>query len=297
MNEIHITTIQYLPLIEIILSNNVREPLKFLENGSAITNTLESRFREKRQPKGKQEVQQKEEKMKSIFIPTYSDFNWSWNNDGFNYYKSVRSLVFDKQPVRPLIPLSTRSLKWKIKDTEIDCLSATKKIELSPLLISKIKKKISMKIPKNIEEILPTCLSVIRKKCNQEKMEEVKRILTGIFTDVDQINIQTSDSMMFIEIGESVFERLKTKLNKSDLIKIKNTKIYVEKHNKIYIIYEDLPNKLFRRRVFKVISLVLCLKFLIERTRILIDMGKLEELWLSRKANFLEFILASLNPS
>ena len=296
MNDIKISIIQYLLLLEIILSENIREPLKFLGNGLDTIHTLETKFRERKHRKEQQNVKRNKGKA-VVYIPTYSYLDWSWNDDDFNYYRSVRKLVFEKQPIRPLIPLSTRSLKWKIEGTEICFLSATKKIELSLLLICKIKKRINIRPSEKIEEVLPTYLSFLRRKCNQEKINNVKKILNGIFEITQQINVQASDSIAIIELSDKVFEKLKLDIKKSDLIKFENVKIYFEKHNKIYLVYKGSTHKIFRSRVFKVVSLVLSLKFLIERVRNLIDMGILENLLFKQKANFLEYILVSLNPA
>ena len=288
INEIHITIIQYLPLIEIVFSEHVREPLRFLENGLDTIKLIEREFKRRRR---------KDSKSKFAFFPTYSDINWQWSNDGFNYYKGVRSLAFDNQPIRPLIYLSSNNIKWKINREEIDYLASIKRIELSPLLISKITKNISLRITNQNDEILPNYLNLLFKQCNKEKKDDITKVLEGVFTDTKQINVQASDSIAFIEINEQDFKKLNLDYRKTDLIKFDDVKIYLEKHNKLYLIHKKTSTKLFRRRILKVISLIFSLKFLIERMRILIDMGLLEELWLRKKADLLEYVLSALNPN
>ena len=154
-----------------------------------------------------------------------------------------------------------------------------------------------MRIANKNDEILPNYLNLLLKQCNREKKDDITKVLDGVFTDTKQVNVQASDSIAFIEINEQDFKKLNFDYRKTDLIKFDDVKIYLEKHNKLYLIHKKTSTKLFRRRILKVISLIFSLKFLIERMRILIDMGLLEELWLRKKADLLEYVLSALNPN
>ena len=103
MDEIHVTYLQFIPLTELIYSDSVREPLKFLTSGLDLTKKIEQRYKRRRE---KKQIETSH-KVEDISIRNYSTLQWEWNNDGFNYYKSIRSLIFDQQPVRPLISLAT----------------------------------------------------------------------------------------------------------------------------------------------------------------------------------------------
>ena len=293
MDEIHISFFQYLPLIEIIYSDFVREPLRFLANGLETTKEIERRYKQRRSEKVQSDFISK---IEAISFRNYSNLKWCWNDDGFNYYRSIRNLTFDKQPVRSLIPMSTKAVKWKIDDNHVKCLASTKKIELNTYLVAKIQKKISLRmIEKNGKNFI-RIHKLLQNQCNEEKKTVKQKILKGIFCKGHTVNANVSDTITIIEMIKSDYNKLYLEHSKSNFIRFEDVSFYLEDFNKVFIIYDKSPSKLFRARIIKVISLIFSLKFLHRRMDYLIDKGVLENLGVKEKSNLLEYLLSALDP-
>ena len=292
MDEIHITFFQYIPLIDIVYSDNVRDGLVFFSNGLKTTAEIEKSYKNRqknsRYPAGKAKVEE-------ISIRNYSNLSWSWTGDGFNYYRNVRKQIFDNQPIRPLIALSTKSIKWIIDERNVNFLQATKRIELSNSLNGIIQKKVTFKIQKDIRRVFHNYLKLTVQQCNKEKGIELGRILRGVFKTSEGINVDISDTISCIEISKNNFEKIILNFNKKAVIKSQGVFLYVDGFNKIYIVYEKTPHKILRRRIIKVVSLVFGLKFLLRRMIYLLDYT-FQDLGLREKTDVIEYILSTLNP-
>jgi len=290
VNEIYLTFYQFIPLIEITYSPELRDHLKFLAEGNTTAKTIEKSYKNRK-------ICETSEDIKTAFLSTYSDLRWSWYDDGYNYYKNLRSFIFQKQPLRPLVPIISRTIKWKGTPTIDSKIVSTKKAELSPILIGRsIKKIILTKTDKNIknfESNLKTLLSFCNKSKNKEKMS----FLNGVFKETGAISIQDSDIITIIEIDSQTYKHLDFTNQKITRIYYGGITLLVHNLKQVYVIYKEKPPKVLRKRVEKIVSLVFSLKFLIQRATYLLSTDLLEKMGIRAVSNVMEYFLSSLNPS
>ncbi|MBY9000036.1 MAG: hypothetical protein KGD64_03910 [Candidatus Heimdallarchaeota archaeon] len=289
MNEIHLTFYQFIPLVEAVYSQEIREQLKFLANGLETVRTIERCFMKKKEG-------EKPESIEKVFLPRYSNLKWSWYDDGYNYYRNYREIASRNQPIRPLVPLMTKSKKWKIPQTSTPILTSTKKAELSPILIGRIIKKIVIeRKEKNVLNFFPFLKSLIQ-QCNKEKTNAKKSFLAAVFKDPEQIFVQDSDIISFIELNYDDYKKLEFSNQQINRLYHSSIELYVHDKKQVFAVYKEKKHKLLRKRVEKVVSLAFSLKFLIQRMLYKIDEGLLETLGIKEVSEILEFIISSLNP-
>ncbi len=290
MKEIYLSFYQFIPLIEITHSPKLRDHLKFLAKGITVSKAIETCFKNKK-------TCETSVAFKTAFFPTYSDLRWSWYEDGFNYYRNFRGFVFQKQPIRPLVPIISRTIKWKGTPVIDSKIVSTKKAELSTILIGRsIKKVILKKTEKSISE-LESNLKILLRFCNASKNKEKMSFLNGVFKETSGISIQDSDIITIIETDPETYKNLNFSNQKINRIYYGGIELLVHDMKQVYVIYKEKPPKILRRRVEKVISLVFSLKFLIQRATYLLSTDLLENMGIRDVSNVLEYILSSLNPS
>jgi hypothetical protein len=271
-------------------SPELRDHLKFLAEGNTAAKTIEMSYKNKK-------ISETSEDIKTAFLPTYSDLRWSWYDDGYNYYRNFRSFIFQKQPLRPLVPLISRSIKWKGTPTIDSKIVSTKKAELSPILIGRsIKKIILTKTDKNIRDF-ESNLKILLRFCNKSKNKEKMSFLNGVFKETSAISIQDSDIITIIETDPQTYKNLKFTNQKISRIYYGGIELLVHDMKQVYVIYREKPPKVLRKRVEKIVSLVFSLKFLIQRATYLLSTNLLENMGIRTVSNVLEYFLSSLNPS
>ncbi len=290
MKEIYLTFYQFIPLIEIAYSQELRDHLKFLAEGKTTAKTIENSFKNKK-------ICETSEDIKTAFLSTYSNLRWSWYDDGYNYYRNFRSFIFQNQPLRPLVPIISRTIKWK-RTPKIDSkIASTKKAELSPILIGRsIKKVILKKTDKNVKNFKSN-LKLLLRFCNESKNKEKMSFLNGVFKDTRAISIQDSDIITFIETDPQTYKSLDFANQKIIRIYYGGIELLVHDMKQVYVIYKEKPPKVLRKRVEKIVSLVFSLKFLIQRATYLLSADLLENMGIRTISNVLEYFISSLNPS
>jgi len=290
VNEIYLTFYQFVPLIEITYSSELRDYLRFLAEGGTTSRTIEESFKNKKMSETADDI-------KTAFLATYSDLRWSWYDDSFNYYKNFRSLIFQRQPLRPLVPLISRTVKWKGTPQIDSKIASTKKAEISPILIGRsIKKIILKKTAKNIND-LQSNLKLLNRFCNNNKNKEKMCFLNGVFKETSAIRVQDSDIITIIETDPQTYKNLDFPNQKIGRVYYRGIEFFVHDLKQVFVIYKEKPPKVLRKRVEKIISLVFSLKFLIQRATYLLSTDLLENMGIRNVSNVLEYFLASLNPS
>ncbi len=290
MNEIYLIFYQFIPLIEITFSPELRDHLKFLAEGNTTARTIEKCYKNKK-------ICETSEDIKTAFFPTYSDLRWSWYDDGYNYYRNFRGFIFQNQPLRPLVPIISRTIKWKITPALDSIIVSTKKAELSPILIGRsIKKVILKKTEKSVID-LESNLKVLLRFCNKSKNKEKMSFLNGVFTETGAISIQDSDIITIIETDPQTYKNLDFTNQKISRIYYGGINLLVHDMKKVYVIYKEKPPKVLRKRVEKIVSLVFSLKFLIQRATYLLSTDLLENMGVRDVSNVMGYFLSSLNPS
>ncbi len=290
MNEIYLTFYQFIPLIEIAYSPELRDHLKFLAEGNTTAETIEKSYKNKK-------ICETSEDIKTAFFSTYSDLRWSWYDDGYNYYRNFRSFIFQKQPLRPLVPIISRTIKWKGTPTIASKIVSTKKAELSPILIGRsIKKIILKKTDKNVRDF-ESNLKLLLRFCNKSKNKEKMCFLNGVFKETGSISIQDSDIIAIIETDPLTYKNLDFTNQKIIRIYYGGIELFVHDMNKVYVIYKEKPPKVLRKRVEKIVSLFFSLKFIIQRATYLLSTDLLENMGIRAVSNLMEYFLSSLNPS
>jgi hypothetical protein len=290
VKEIYLTFYQFIPLIEIAYSHELRDHLKFLAEGNTTSKTIEKSYKNKK-------ICETSEDIKTAFLSTYSDLRWSWYDDGYNYYRNFRSFIFQNQPLRPLVPIISRTIKWKRTPTVDSKIVSTKKAELSPILIGRsIKKIILTKTDKNVRDF-ESNLKLLLRFCNESKIKEKMSFLNGVFKDTSAISIQDSDIITIIETDPQTYKNLDFANQKINRVYYGGIELFVHDMKQVYVIYKEKPPKVLRKRVEKIVSLVFSLKFLIQRATYLLSTDLLENLGIRTVSNVLEYFLSSLNPS
>ncbi|MHA1552558.1 MAG: hypothetical protein ACTSQC_11500 [Candidatus Heimdallarchaeaceae archaeon] len=290
MNEIYLTFYQFIPLIEIAYSPELRDHLKFLAEGSTTARTIEKCYKNKK-------ISETSEDIKTAFLSTYSDLRWSWYNDGYNYYRNFRSFIFQNQPIRPLVPIISRTIKWKGTPTIDSKIVSTKKAEISPILIGRsIKKIILKKTEKNVRD-LESNLKILLRFCNKSKNKEKMCFLNGVFKKTGAISIQDSDIITIIETDSQTYKNLDFTNQKIIRIHYGGIELLVHDMKKVYVIYKEKPPKVLRKRIEKIVSLVFSLKFLMQRATYLLSTDLIENMGIRDVSNIMEYFLSSLNPS
>ncbi|MCK4973030.1 MAG: hypothetical protein KAS52_06885, partial [Candidatus Heimdallarchaeota archaeon] len=222
---------------------------------------------------------------------------WSWYNDGYNYYRNFRSFIFQNQPIRPLVPIISRTIKWKGTPTIDSKIVSTKKAEISPILIGRsIKKIILKKTEKNVRD-LELNLKILLRFCNKSKNKEKMCFLNGVFKETGAISIQDSDIITIIETDPQTYKNLDFTNQKISRIYYGGIDLLVHDMKKVYVIYKEKPPKVLRKRIEKIVSLFFSLKFLIQRATYLLRTDLLENMGIRDVSNILEYFLSSLNPS
>ncbi|MCK5305234.1 MAG: hypothetical protein KAJ72_08285, partial [Candidatus Heimdallarchaeota archaeon] len=284
------TFYQFIPLIEIAYSPELRDHLKFLAEGNTTARTIEKCYKNKK-------ISETSEDIKTAFLSTYSDLRWSWYNDGYNYYRNFRSFIFQNQPIRPLVPIISRTIKWKGTPTIDSKIVSTKKAEISPILIGRsIKKIILKKTEKNVRD-LELNLKILLRFCNKSKNKEKMCFLNGVFKETGAISIQDSDIITIIETDPQTYKNLDFTNQKISRIYYGGIELLVHDMKKVYVIYKEKPPKVLRKRIEKIVSLFFSLKFLIQRATYLLSTDLLENMGIRDVSNILEYFLSSLNPS
>ncbi len=290
MNEIYLTFYQFIPLIEITYSSELRDHLKFLAEGKTTARTIEKCYKNKK-------MCERSEDIKTAFLSTYSDLRWSWYDDGYNYYRNFRSFVFQNQPIRPLVPIISRTVKWKGTPTIDSKIVSTKKAEISPILIGRsIKKIILTKTDKNVKDF-ESNLKVLLRFCNVSKNKEKMYFLNGVFKETGDISIQDSDIITIIETDPQTYKNLDFTNQKISRIYYGGIELLVHDMKQVYVIYKEKPPKILRKRVEKIISLFFSLKFLIQRATYLLSTDLFENMGIRDVSNIMEYFISSLNPS
>ncbi|MHA1203213.1 MAG: hypothetical protein ACTSQ4_11935 [Candidatus Heimdallarchaeaceae archaeon] len=290
MNEIYLTFYQFIPLIEIAYSPELRDHLKFLAEGNTTAKTIEKSYKSKK-------ICETSEDIRTAFLSTYSDLRWSWYDDSYNYYRNLRSFIFQNQPLRTLVPIISRTIKWKGTPKIDSKIVSTKKAELSPILIGRsIKKMILTKTDMNVRDF-ESNLKLLLRFCNESKNKEKMSFLNGVFKDTSAISIQDSDIITLIETDPQTYKNLDFANQKINRVYYGGIELLVHDMKQVYVMYKEKPPKVLRKRVEKTVSLVFSLKFLIQRATYLLSTDILENLGIRTLSNVLEYFLSSLNPS
>ncbi|MHA1221975.1 MAG: hypothetical protein ACTSP3_01690 [Candidatus Heimdallarchaeaceae archaeon] len=302
MEEIHLYLYSFIPFVDIFYPKYSRNGLKFLIDGEKFIKNVEEEFQKIR--KHKKNIQEDNEKYKNkdenitdIFILSYGNLKWKWYNDGYYYYRWVRPLMLDNQPIRPLIPIATRSINLKLDEKNIRVISKRKQIEISTILIAVLSRKVSSTITNFCKDDF-SLLRSITNKYKKEISEEKKRVLKALFKDSKIISTNISALLTIIECHEKNFKKLISNFNRRKIDTYKNkVYFYFEGYNKLYVIYKDEHKQIFRRRIIKAIIVAYTLRELLERINYLMDKNIIEELPLKEKIDFIEFILAVADPN
>ena len=91
----------YVPLIEILYEDNIRFPINFLKTKDGLCRKLEQLYFEKMDKKTKKS------KQTILFVPYFGNLKIQILYDNYNYYRSTRIHVCDKEPIRPLVGFSS----------------------------------------------------------------------------------------------------------------------------------------------------------------------------------------------
>jgi len=281
-----ISFICFIPLLELLFSNNVRKELNFLKKNREYLVELKRIFEQKKEKR-------KNFRNLNVFIPKYSKIKWDIYPDGFFYFRRIRTLIYDQEPIRPLIPLKTNTIKWKNKVTYAFFKNFRKTIRIYPILVSETEKCLDITKSESfdIEKV-----KEVKSEVNKSNSSEKLLILEAFFGNIDDLNIPSSNTLTIIEIDNNYFIE-KVSINKRNLFSIEEVNFYFDKkRNSILIIYNNKYPKIFRERTKIAVKVPFILRTLIDRALYLIQRGILSEINIFQKIEFLEFVAQFINP-
>ena len=291
-NKIDLTFNFFVPLLEIIYEENVREPLEFLKTSEKLCKKLEQFYFEK---KNKSKEDNHISANQSFFVPKIGNVKFRLTTESYNYYRSTRAYICDNEPIRPVIAFVSNYIKWNFNENNLELLKPRKRVEIFPSLIGSITKKVSLKInneTKNIQEKIDK----ITRICNREKTSEKLDMLSAVFTDYSKFHVRESSTHTMIEIDSETLKKLNFDFKNKKKIRIYDVNVIFLDFNKIALIREKKYNKLFIERIKQTINLIFMLRVLADRAIDILNKNIMNEMHIEVKFEYFEFLLAIFNP-
>ncbi len=292
-NKIDLTFNFFVPLLEIINEENVRKPLEFLKTSEKLCKKLEQFYFEK---KNKSKEDNHKDENQDFFVPKIGKVKLRLTTESYNYYRSTRAYICDKEPIRPVIAFVSNYIKWIIDENNLELLKPRKRVEIFPSLIGTITKKVSLEInneTKNIQEKI----DIITRICNREKTSEKLDILSAVFTDYSTFHVKESSTHTMIEIDSETLKKLNFDFKNKKRIKIHDVYVVFLDFNKIVLIREKKCNKLLIERLKQSINLVSMFRVLADRAIDILDKDIFSEKHIEEKFEFFEYLIAVLEPT
>lgn len=290
-NRIDLTFSFFVPLLEIIYEENVRKPLEFLKTSEKLCKKLEQFYFEK---KNRLKKERHITENQDFFVPKIGNVKLGLTTESYNYYRSTRAYICDKEPIRPIIAFVSNYIKWTIDKNNLGFLKPRKRVEIFPSLIGTITKKVSLKIDnetKNIHEKIDK----ITKICNREKTSEKLDILSAVFTDYSKFHVKESNTHTIIEIDSETLNNFNFDFKSKKKIRINGVKVVFLDFNRILLIKRRVNKKLFIERIIQTIHLVFILRVIADRVIDILDKELMEKRHIEEKFEFFEYLLAVLD--
>ena len=291
-NRVNITCCFFVPLLEVIFEDQIRKPLDFLKTSEKICTKLEQLYYKKKEEHEKEDIR---DSNNLVFVPKVGNINISFTTESYNYYRLTRVDICNKEPIRPLIALTSAYRKWKMKEIDFEIYNGRKRAEIYLSLAGSIKKKASLEIhngSNNVEEKI----NQIIKLCNNKKPSEKKDLLDSVYTDYSDIYVRESDLLTIIEINQNIQQMLNFDTTSKRYLLLDGMKIIFLDFNKILLINRKDHSKLFIERIAQTITLVFFLKVLADRANEILDKNIFVDKHIEQKFEFYEYILAVLDP-
>ena len=291
-NRIDLTFNFFVPLLEILYEENVRKPLEFLKTSEKLCKKLEQFYFEK---KNKSKDDRHKSKNQDFFVPKIGNVKLGLTTESYNYYRSTRAYICDKEPIRPVIAFVSNYIKWTIDKNNLELLKPRKRVEVFPSLVGSITKRVSLKITnetKNIQEKIDK----VTKICNREKTSEKLDILSAVFTDYSKFHVKESSTHTTIEIDSETLKKLNFDFKNKKKIRINGLNVVFLDFNKIILVREKKYNKLFIERIKQTINLIFMLRVLADRVIDILNKNIMNKMHIEVKFEFFEYLLAILNP-
>ncbi|MHA1221892.1 MAG: hypothetical protein ACTSP3_01275 [Candidatus Heimdallarchaeaceae archaeon] len=289
MDEYRISLFQFLPVIEALWNECLREPLDFLQSNLNVSKVIYQSFKEKKHDIINNKI--------LPFVPQVGRLSWDLNKDYFIYLRNLKYLIQDNQPIRPVIPLSTPTIKWKkIREVLKKSFNQNLIVRVYPNLIGEIEKNYSINCSFSADSF-PNILEKSKEIFLQEQNQEKDRIMKAIFKETEGINLFLSDLLIIIESTVRNYQNLNLINSVFDTERIKGGWIKEIKHNYWLIIYGNPnPSKKLRERMKTAVKLPFMLRGLGRRIQYLLETGKEDYFSLKNKLSFYEFIISIINP-
>lgn len=291
-SRVNITCCFFVPLLEVIFEDKIRKPLGFLKTSEKICTKLEQLYYKKKEKHKKEDIR---DYNNLVFVPKVGKINVSFTTESYNYYRLTRVDICNKEPIRPLIALTSAYRKWKMKEIDFKINNGRKRAEIYLSLAGSIKKKVSLEIHKRADNVEEKINQII-KLCNNKKPSEKKDLLDSVYTDYSNIHVRESDLLTIIEMNQNIQQMLNFDISSKKYLLLDDMKIVFLDFNKILLINIKNHSKLFIERIAQIITLVFFLKVLANRANEILDKNIFVDKHLEQKFEFYEYILAVLNP-
>jgi len=288
MKENRINTYQFLPLVELLWDENIRKSLKLLQQNNKIGRTILEVMKTKK-------INQIEDVILP-FIPTIGSLKWNISQDTYHYLLYNKHLIYDNQPVRPIVPLSTNAIRWEF---ESKLCSFQKnpilKVRLYPLLCVEIERSTSFE-SHSVPSFL-TQLKELSKICYTTQNDLKLKVFDGLFEEYSNINIPLSNLLLIVETNLENYQSLDILDNIFETKRLAGSWIKEWKKNHWLIVYgNSSPNIKLRLRLKTAIKTAFMISCMIDRVDYLLSSRIDEELYLSKTLDVFDYIASVLNP-
>jgi len=278
MNTIKISFHQFYAIPEVLYSKKIRKELSFLKSETEFKKRIKQVIRGGR-------------KKLDIFIPYYSNLFLKLTNDSYLYYYAKKYLFFRRVPLRPLIPIETRTVYWNEPRTVVK-IALIAEVEKKVILSEKILEE------ESLENLRREIIKIFtNEKGKKKKNEQVKFcLLRAFFKEFSNIYLESSNVISIIELPSVHFQKLEEK----NIEKIYSSKEKIDVLSlgidTYAIVHYKKKNELFKKRVKKAILTAFMIKTLIQRIVSIIEENIFSELNMEEKIALVNYIVNTLNP-
>lgn len=230
------------------------------------------------------------------FISSLGPFRYPCRNEVFNYFRNSRIHVYDKQPFRPLFPLTTNTFRWKHPNIDSIYSNSFISLKLYPSLVSELKSTIALKQQQILTDFRAQIISIrnaFHETCRKFKVP----IMNAVFTK-DLPSLEYSDIFTIVESTINTYESTGLIEDIQNASRFNNSWLYMFSKNQYLIIYgNEKPSLKLKQRIKTAISYCFALTTLLARIKYLAKARIESDLSPMNKIELIEFIFSVLDPT